>query len=81
MHKSKEPKFEEQLKRLESIVERMESREVALEDSLALFEEGVRLARSCHQTLETARLRVEKLSPDTGALEPMEDTTPERTAP
>jgi exodeoxyribonuclease VII small subunit len=73
MPKSKEPmKFEDQLRRLEAIVEQLDKKEVALEDSLKLYEEGVRLTQACQKTLEEARLRVEKLSKKSGTLLPLD---------
>ena len=51
MPKSKEPNFEDQLKRLEQIVDQLENKEAPLEQSLALFEEGVKLARACQTTV------------------------------
>ena len=56
--------FEQALAELESIVERMESGELSLEDSLSAFEQGVRLTRSCQQALAAAELRVEQLLKD-----------------
>lgn len=53
--------FEKKLSRLEEIVHKMEKGEVSLEDSLKLFEEGVKLSRECHQKLTDAELKVKKL--------------------
>jgi exodeoxyribonuclease VII small subunit len=53
--------FEEALKRLTSIVERLESGELTLEQSLLLFEEGTRLSRSSQAQLDAAEKRVEEL--------------------
>ncbi len=69
MPKSKEPTFEERLKRLEEIVDQLENKEAPLDDSLALFEEGVQLARQCQKTLEDAKKKVEVLMKDTGELQ------------
>ena len=63
---SKEPKFEEALARLEAIVKELEGGDLPLEDSLRLFEEGVRLTRSCSSRLETAQRRVDLLSRSAG---------------
>lgn len=49
------------MKRLAEIVERLESGELTLEQSLALFEEGVTLSRLASQKLEEAQKRVEQL--------------------
>ena len=53
--------FEEALKRLTAIVERLESGELSLEQSLSLFEEGTRLARTSQAQLDAAEKRVEEL--------------------
>ena len=53
--------FEKSLQRLEQIVAQMESGDLGLEESLAQFEKGIKLARSCQDTLTDAELRVEKL--------------------
>lgn len=56
--------FEEALDELEQIVEQLESGDLALEESLTLFERGQSLARYCNEQLETATLRVEQLTED-----------------
>lgn len=53
--------FEKRIARMESIVTKMESGELSLEDSLKLFEEGVQLSRECHKELEGAELKVQTL--------------------
>jgi exodeoxyribonuclease VII small subunit len=55
------PAFEAALEELERRVRRLESGEVSLEEALALFEEGVELARTCHEQLEAAEQRVSAL--------------------
>ena len=55
------PSFEVALKQLEEIVGRLEKGELALEESLTLYEEGVRLTRLCHAKLEEAEGRIELL--------------------
>jgi exodeoxyribonuclease VII small subunit len=55
------PKFEESLKRLESIVGQLELGDLALEDSLKLFEEGVGLSTACKQELDAAESKVQML--------------------
>ncbi len=72
MPKLKEQKFEESLKRLEQIVDQLEGKEAPLDQSLALFEEGVQLARACQQKLEQAKKKVEVLVKDTGELKPFQ---------
>ena len=62
---SEELTFEETLKQLEDVVERLESGDsLTLDESLAAFEEGVRLTRLCRKTLEEAELRVRRLAED-----------------
>lgn len=53
--------FEKKLTRLEEIVHKMERGELALEESLKLFEEGVKLSRDCHSQLTKAEAQVKKL--------------------
>jgi exodeoxyribonuclease VII small subunit len=53
--------FEDSVKRLSEIVERLESGELPLEDSLRLFEEGIQLARASQARLDAAEQRVEEL--------------------
>ena len=55
------PGFEEALKRLTAIVERLESGDLSLEQSLSLFEEGTRLSRTSQAKLDAAEKRVEEL--------------------
>ncbi len=60
----KEVKFETALGRLEEIVRKMEDGEMSLEESLKLFEEGVKLSRLCDQKLQAAERRIEILLKD-----------------
>lgn len=53
--------FEKKLTRLEQIVQKMEKGELALEESLKLFEEGVKLSRDCHAQLSKAEAQVKQL--------------------
>jgi exodeoxyribonuclease VII small subunit len=56
-----EQSFEEATRRLADIVAQLESGDLPLEKSLALFEEGVRLARAAQTRLDLAEKRVEEL--------------------
>ncbi len=56
--------FENSISQLDSIVERMESGELSLDESLKLFEQGVKLTRSCQKTLADAEAKIEKLMAD-----------------
>jgi exodeoxyribonuclease VII small subunit len=57
----KQASFEDSLHRLHDIVERLEGGELSLDDSLKLFEEGIRLARTSQARLDAAEKRVEEL--------------------
>jgi exodeoxyribonuclease VII small subunit len=59
-----EPTFEESLKRLEEIVTELEGNKLALEQSLQVFEEGVKLVRFCAGRLDEAERRIEILLAD-----------------
>ena len=53
--------FEEQMTALETVVERLERGELSLDESVRLFEEGVRLSRACKEQLDAAEGKVEVL--------------------
>jgi exodeoxyribonuclease VII small subunit len=59
-----EKKFEAALSRLEDIVKELEAGDLPLEQSLKLFEEGIRLSRICNKRLADAERRVEILLKD-----------------
>ena len=61
MSKKKEPTFEENMDRLEEIVNLLERGDAKLQDSLALFEEGTKLVSACSAMLEQAEQQVVKL--------------------
>jgi exodeoxyribonuclease VII small subunit len=56
-----DPSFETALERLEALVDRLERGDLALEQALAAFEEGVALARRCAAQLGDAERRIEVL--------------------
>jgi|SRR5882672_1402706 len=62
---SKETRFEDALGRLETIVKELEDGDLPLEESLRLFEEGVRLTRLCAARLDEAQRRIDLLSKGT----------------
>jgi len=62
--------FEEAIKELEDLVERMEQGELSLEESLKAFERGIELTRQCQSALDAAEQRVEILTRKDGVLEP-----------
>ena len=63
--------FEENMQRLEQIVRAMERGDVALEESLKLFQEGTELVRSCNELLDNAQLQVKMImtAPDGSPVE------------
>ena len=66
--------FEEAMAELESVVQRLEVGNVALEDSISLYERGALLRSHCESKLKRAQARIEKLSLSS-------DGVPEATAP
>jgi exodeoxyribonuclease VII small subunit len=59
--KAANPSFEDALKKLETIVETMESEDLPLETLLAKYEEGTQLARICQEKLAEADLKIQQL--------------------
>ena len=72
MSTKQEPTFEQALVELEQTVQKLEKGELPLEDSLRLYEEGIRLSRLCHGKLEEAEGRIEVLLKDSRG-EPAQD--------
>ncbi len=71
-----EKKFEAALARLEEIVQELEKGDLPLEQSLKLFEEGIKLSRICNKRLEEAERKVEILMKDKNGMmkaEPFEE--------
>lgn len=71
--------FEEELKKLQKIVEDLSSGKITLGESLKKYEEGVKIAQSCSQTLSDAQRKVEQLMKKDGkiTLEKFEDAETE----
>lgn len=61
--------FEETMRELRAIVERLESEDGGLEAAVTQFERGVRLQQHAQKQLEAARLRIEELLPEGGLAE------------
>lgn len=55
------PSFEDQLRAIESIVEKLETDMPPLDEALASYEEGVTIAKACLSALEEAELRIKTL--------------------
>lgn len=66
--KKENPSFEEMLHRLEEIVKALDNVETPLETSLALFEEGAKLVRSCTEKLDDAQQKVTYLTSGEGGV-------------
>jgi exodeoxyribonuclease VII small subunit len=64
MSKKKSEQFEDALKRLQTIVEKLERGDLPLEQAMESFTEGMQLVQLCHQKLEEAEKRVEVLVKD-----------------
>ena len=58
------PKFEQALARLETIVTELERGELPLDESLKIFEEGIKLSKTCLKVLDDAERKVEILVQD-----------------
>ena len=61
--------FEQDLQELENIVQKLESGELNLEQSLAQFERGVTLTRACQKALSEAEQKIQKLTEKNGTQE------------
>ncbi|HKL14949.1 MAG TPA: exodeoxyribonuclease VII small subunit [Balneolaceae bacterium] len=61
MTKEERPSFEEALTKLEAIVDKLDDDEITLEESVQLYEEGLKLSKLCSETLENAELKIEEI--------------------
>ena len=61
--------FELSLKKLESIVKKLEDENINLEDSVKSFEKGINLVKECQKQLQNAELKVKKLLDDGSSAE------------
>lgn len=69
---SNEMKFEEAIQQLSEIVKALESGEVPLDESIALYEKGMQLSRKCAEILENAEQKVRFLQENQAETEPNE---------
>ncbi len=69
-----EMSFEESLTELESIVEKLENGQLPLDESLLLFDKGIKLVRECDTKLKSAQQKIERLIEENNCLisEPFE---------
>lgn len=64
MPKKKKISFEDSLRRLEEISIKLEADEVGLDESIKLYEEGIKLSKECYIVLNNAELKVNELKAD-----------------
>lgn len=64
MEKKERLSFEDALSKLEMIISKLEDPAVSLEESISLYEEGMKLAKLCSETLEEAELKIRKVNPN-----------------
>lgn len=62
MDKMERPSFEEALRKLESIVKKLENESITLEESVQLYEEGVTLSKFCTEILDNAETKIEQVN-------------------
>ncbi len=78
----KQPTFEESLQRLETIAREIEDGKIGLEESIARYEEGMKLVERCRSILTTAEQKIKKLQPaDDGGLTAADVDMPDDTGP
>jgi len=61
MGKDKENSFETNLQKLEIIVEKLESGEIGLEESVQLYEEGMKIKKICDKKLQDIEMQIKKI--------------------
>ena len=63
--KKSEKSFESSYTRLEKILEKLESEDVTLEETIKLYEEGLSLTKFCYEKLNNAELRIKEINKST----------------
>ena len=61
MSKEKENNFESNLKKLEVIVDKLESGDIGLEESVKLYEEGMKIKKVCDKKLKDIEMQIKKI--------------------
>ena len=61
MSKEKDNNFEANLKKLEAIVDKLESGDIGLEESVKLYEEGMRIKKICDKKLKDIEMQIKKI--------------------
>lgn len=67
--KKEDMSFEELIKRLEEVTNKLEKEELNLDESVELFEEGMNLSKKCNETLENAEKKITILLEKNGELQ------------
>ncbi len=65
--RKKEASFEQLFEALEATVQKLEAGNLTLDESLALYEQGLQLAKQCNEQLDNAELRITELAPAVAA--------------
>ena len=61
MNKEKDDNFETNLRKLEGIVDKLESGEIGLEESVKLYEEGMKIKKICDKKLTDIEMQIKKI--------------------
>ena len=70
--------FEEALEKLSALVEKMESGDLSLEESLKIFEEGIKLSKDCQNALSDAEKKVQALLLEEDQTNTLDSESPEK---
>ncbi|MCF6408394.1 exodeoxyribonuclease VII small subunit [Pseudalkalibacillus salsuginis] len=70
MEEKKDQSFEEAMVKLEEIVGKLEEGDVPLEESIRLFQEGMKLSKLCHDKLQDVEKQMDELLKENGETEP-----------
>ena len=65
--------FESNLTRLEEISNLLESSDIGLEEAISIFEEGIKLSKSCSKTLKKAELKITELTKELSDITSLDD--------
>lgn len=71
--KEKDVQFEKSLDRLEEIVSQLEDGEVSLSDAIKLYEEGIKLSKTCLKQLTDVELKLKKITAELDGTITVED--------
>jgi exodeoxyribonuclease VII small subunit len=69
MSKQKELSFEAAMEKLERVVEQLEQGDVALEEAISMFQEGMSLSKLCHDKLKNVEKSIDKILHEDGEVE------------